>query len=61
MFTKILVGVDDSQQSSWAVDAAAKMAVESRAQVALLHIVDATAAYMPDFGFAEAPVFSELR
>ncbi len=61
MFRKILVGVDDSQQASWAVELAGKMAAESGAQVALIHVVDAPVGYVPDFGFAEVRVVTELR
>src|ERR1041385_1705991 len=52
MFKKILIAVNDSEQAAWAVDAGIELAKETKAQIALVHVVNLTTSYAPEFGFS---------
>jgi len=50
MLKKILVAIDPSQPSTCATSAAVELARQVKAEIMLLHVVDVTAAYVPELG-----------
>jgi len=48
VFHRVMVGIDSSEQSNWALDVAAKLAREEDAAVSLVHVVCEPLALSPD-------------
>ena len=50
----VLVAVDDSEQSAWALDQAVSWARQSGARVHLLHVIDIAPVLAPEFAFDDS-------
>lgn len=61
MFKNILIAIDDSAPAACAADAAAELAAQLGARLALVHVVDVTAAIIPESGLPEQRLLNELR
>jgi nucleotide-binding universal stress UspA family protein len=60
-FDSILIAVDDSEPSAWAVDAGAALAQQLGAHVVLVHVVNRAQAFVGEFGTPLPEVLSDLR
>jgi nucleotide-binding universal stress UspA family protein len=61
MFKKILIAIDDSAPAACAADAAANLAAQLSARVAIVHVVDVTAAIASEMAVPEQRLLNELR
>jgi nucleotide-binding universal stress UspA family protein len=61
MIERILIAIDDSRPAACAVDAAVQLAIQLRARLALLHVVDVTAAFAPELGITNQTMLGDLR
>src|SRR6266545_4888099 len=60
-FDSILIAVDDSEPSAWAVDAGAALAQQLHAGVVLVHVVNPGLAFAGELGVYAPEVLSDLR
>jgi len=60
MFKRILVAVDASQTSELALETAIRLALESKAQLRIVHVVDAASINMGDEFLAQSSVSESL-
>ena len=62
VFHRVMVGVDSSEQATWAVDVASKLAREEDAAVGLVHVVCEPLALSPDSPYYPRPdILQSLR
>lgn len=61
VFQRILVAVDQGDASNWATESAARLASALGARVAVLHVIDISRGFAPEFGFADDMVVAQLR
>ncbi len=61
MFNRILIPVNDGEQSDWAIEAAAEFLKEHPATVALLHIVDTSPVYAAGFAYADTEIHEKRQ
>lgn len=61
MFKRILVAVDSSSPAARAVDAAVAMARQLAAQVAAVHVIDWSPAFVPELARVDQAKMTELR
>lgn len=62
VFHRVMVGIDPSEQSTWALDVAAKLAREEDAAVSLVHVVCEPLALSPDSPYYPSPdIVRDLR
>jgi nucleotide-binding universal stress UspA family protein len=61
VFRRILVAVDQTIASRWATHLTAQLAAESGARVALVHVLDISRGFSPEFGFVDETAVERLR
>jgi nucleotide-binding universal stress UspA family protein len=61
VFQRILVAVDQTSASQWAVHLAAGLAASTGARVALIHVIDISRGFSPEFGFVDETAIARLR
>ena len=61
MFKKILVAVDETKLAARVVDVAAGLAMQLGAEVALVHVIDDSRAYILDLAVLDEVLLSNLR
>jgi nucleotide-binding universal stress UspA family protein len=61
MFKKILVAVDETKLAARVVDVAAAFATQLAADVAVVHVIDESRAYILDLGVLDDVLMSSLR
>ena len=61
MFKRILVAVDETKLAERVVDVAANLAMQLAADVAVVHVIDESRAYILDLGVLDDVVMSNLR
>jgi nucleotide-binding universal stress UspA family protein len=61
VFNRILVAVDQTSASLWALRLAAGLAASTGARVALVHVVDISRGFGPEFGFVDETAIADLR
>jgi nucleotide-binding universal stress UspA family protein len=60
-FRRILIGVDHSPASDWAVDAGLRLATDASVAVMLVHVIDTSKAFSQDFELALATYLEQVR
>jgi nucleotide-binding universal stress UspA family protein len=61
MFKRILIAVDETRLASRVVDVAAALATQLGAQVAVVHVVDDSRAYVLDLAVIDSVTLAQLR
>ncbi|HVT88344.1 MAG TPA: universal stress protein [Tepidisphaeraceae bacterium] len=61
MLKRILIPIDNGKPAARAVEAAVELAMQVRARLAILHVIDVTAAYMPELGTPNQNILGQLR
>jgi nucleotide-binding universal stress UspA family protein len=61
MFKRILVAVNASEQAGWALDVGSQLALQLGARVGLVHVVNATFAWVPELAISEQRLLDDLR
>lgn len=60
-FAKILIAIDASEPSRWALSVGGRLAAQCDARVVLLHVVDMSKGLSPELGFVPDQKAAELR
>jgi nucleotide-binding universal stress UspA family protein len=60
-FKKVLVAIDGSRPAARALDVAIKLASQIGAQLATVHVVDLSRAFVPELGIADDVMITTLR
>ena len=61
VFSRILVAVDQTNASRWATRLSARLAAETGARVAVIHVLDISRGFSPEFGFVDETAVDRLR
>ena len=61
VFRRILVAVDQTIASRWATRLAAQLAAATGARIALMHVLDISRGFSPEFGFVDETAIERLR
>src|SRR5688572_15604499 len=61
MFKKILIAIDGSQPAVAAIEAGVELAGQLDAKVVLLHVVDVSAAFLPEVGITDRERLADLH
>ena len=60
-FRRVLVGIDDSEPSGWAVGVGAALAKRIGAAVTLLHVIDLAKGFSPELEIMDERLLSQMR
>ena len=61
VFRRILVAVDQGIASRWATHLVARLAAETGARIGLIHVLDISRGFSPEFGFVDERAVAGLR
>lgn len=61
VFRRILIAVDSSEPSTWAMAVGARLAGQVGARVGLLHVIDVSRGFRPEFEFIPEGLMAEFR